>query len=772
MKTLKNILWSVALACALPFIQSCEKEPEQPEIQLTAPVVKASLKGLAVEVKWEPVVNATSYKVEYKKATDAEFAAAGTVNYSPYVAEGLELNSTYDFRVKALSGEVESPWSNVVSVEIVNLLSVPELTLSPSITYIDVKWEAVEGVETYRVEYKETTAAEYTEAYSGTGADVEYAVKVSNLTDETSYDIRLSCLAEGYTETFTDVYTVMTTAAPSTLIKSADEFIAWLKNIDGVNEETAALACDIDMTGKTIESATGFAGTLEGQGFAIKNLVSDKPIFAENSGTIKDLVIDASCSFTASTNVFGALATMSKGGSYKKVSNRANVTYTATADVEQEIILGGLVGVSEGGKYDECSNSGAIKFEAPGLNHKAASLGGLVGLVDVQQGKAEFLACANRGEISLNAKCGEPLNDFTYGGNGNGRGNNLGGICGTACWGEAISVFDQCINETNGKLTFYHSDMSGLETSTSGTGPVSVAGILGMGQGNFNKCRNYALISVKSLVTGEPSEASLKRRNYMLYVGGIAGCGWDYMEIASCTNSGNIEVEHYGLYDGDDRWRSGVGGICAYGVHNDAGTYANYCKNEGDITVTGMGTTAVGGIFGYRGKQIKNKVTADCTITVNGRKGDVGGLAGYLSGGADNVAISGCECYATIFADSDWGSSDKDWYYTIGGLIGRWGGMSNGASNACLRNRDGDPCVFGGSVSTVYQKGRVGAVVGYVAGGTNYFGEKDNPIKVSGTIQMEDLEQTTITPENVETYSLGGYKEGAKTTMYVTCANN
>ena len=772
MKTLKNILWSVALACALPFIQGCEEEPQEPELQLAAPVVKATLNGLDVEVKWDPVVNATSYKVEYKKAADAEFAAAGTVNYSPYVAEGLELNNTYDFRVKALSGEVESPWSNVVSVEVVNLLSVPELTLSPSITYIDVKWEAVEGVETYRVEYKETTAAEYTEAYSGTGADVEYAVKVSNLTDETSYDIRLSCLAEGYTETFTDVYTVMTTAAPSTLIKSADEFIAWLKNIDGVNEETAALACDIDMAGKTIESATGFAGTLEGQGFAIKNLVSDKPIFAENSGTIKDLVIDASCSFTASTNAFGALATMSKGGSYKKVSNRANVTYTATADVEQEIILGGLVGVSEGGKYDECSNSGAIKFEATGLIHKAVSLGGLVGLIDNQNAKTDFTSCVNRGQVILNAKYGDPACEFSYGGSGNTRGINLGGIVGTSSYSlENMPSFVQCINETDGKLSLYHSDFSALDPSDT-FGTVSVAGILGFGQGDFNKCRNYALLSAKSLITGEPSEKQMKKKNYLLNVGGIAGCPWDYLQIASCNNSGNIEVEYYGLYDGDDRWRSGIGGICAFGLHNNAGTYANYCKMEGDITFTGAGTAAIGGIFGYRGKQIKNTVTADCTITVNGRKGDVGGLAGYLSSGSDNVSIAGCESYATIFADSDWGSSDKDWYFTIGGLIGRWGGMSNGSSNPCLKNRDGDPCVFGGSVSTVYQKGRVGAVVGYVAGGTNYFGEKDNPIKVSGTIQMEDLEQTTITPENVETYSLGGYKEGAKTTMYVTCANN
>ncbi len=773
MKTLRNILWVVASLCALPFIQGCEKQEEQPENKpLTAPVVTATLDGLNVELAWEAVVNATSYMVEYKKSSETEYTAAGSVNYSPYVFDGLELDNTYDFRVKALNGDVESAWSEVVSVEVVKLLAVPTVTFNTSISFIEVKWDAVEGAESYRVEYKETEAAEFTEKYSGNGADVEYTVKIDNLKDNASYDIRVSCLAEGYSETFTDVFTLTTTAAPSNYIKTADEFIAWLKYIDGVNEETAALACDIDMSGKTIESATGFAGTLEGQGYSIKNLVSDKPIFATNSGTIKDLVIDASCSFTASTNVFGALATISNGGSYRKVSNRASVTYTATADVDQEIILGGLVGVSKGGQYDECSNNGAITFEATGLNHKAASLGGIVGLVDVQQGKAQFLSCVNRGEITLNAKCGDPFNDFTYGGSGNGRGINLGGICGTACYEEEITVFDQCMNETDGKISLLHSDITGLPTDSGNTGPVGIAGILGMGQGNFNKCRNYALISVKSLVTGEPSEASLKRRNYTLGVGGIAGFPWDYMEMASCTNSGNIEVEHYGLYDGDDRWRNGVGGICAQGVHNSSGTYANYCKMEGDITLTGSGTTAVGGIFGFRGKQIKNKVTADCTITVNGRKGDVGGLVGYLSGGADHCSIAGCECYATIFADSDWGHADKDWYFTIGGLVGRWGGASNGSGNPALKNRDGDPCKFEGSVSTIYQKGRVGAVVGYVTGGTNQFGEKDNPIKVSGTIQMEDLEQTTITSENVATYSLGGYKDGAKTTMYVTCVNN
>ena len=551
-----------------------------------------------------------------------------------------------------------------------------------------------------------------------------------------------------------------------TSIDSPREFAAFLKGTSSEDTAEYTITANLDMTGYTITSASGFGGTLDGGEYEISNLVSNVPLFEKNAGTIKNFVLDESCVFTAGTNVFAPIVKFDKGGTYESVRNRASVTYTATADVEQEIILGGIVAIAECATFDSCSNGGAVTFEATGYNHKAATLGGLVGLVDNQNGKSEFLSCVNRGKITLNAKCGDPLNDFTYGGSGNGRGNNLGGICGTSSWGDEITMFDQCNNETAGTISLYHSDISGLATSTSSSGTVGVAGILGMGQGEFNKCRNYALISVKSLVTGEPSESSLKRRNYLLYVAGIAGCGWDYMKLSSCTNSGNIEVEHYGLYDADDRWRSGIGGICAYGVHNNSGTYAYYCKNEGDITVTGSGTAAVGGIFGYRGKQIKNTVTSDCTITVNCRKGDVGGLAGYLSGGADNVSIAGCECYATIYADSDWGSAGKDWYVTVGGLIGRWGGASNDSSTPALKNRDGDPCVFDGVISTVYQS-RVGVVVGYVTGGTNQFGEKDNPIKVYGSIQKNGLAKTEITPGNIDTYKCGGTK--GTTTIYASC---
>jgi hypothetical protein len=408
------------------------------------------------------------------------------------------------------------------------------------------------------------------------------------------------------------------------------------------------------------------------------------------------------------------------GGTYTSVRNKADVTLTATANETEQIILGGLVAVASGSTFTSCTNSGEIKYDATGFNHKQVALGGLIGLIDNSSANSTINSCVNRGPVTLLAVYGDPNVSYTYGG---AKGINLAGIAGVSTYNDNYKAsFDQCENETAGTIYLKHTDITGLAADTGNTGPVCVAGIVGLGQADFNKCKNFALIKAESLVTGEPSESEMKKRNYLLAVGGISGMGWDVLGMSSCTNFGNIEVEYYGLYDADDKWRAAVGGICAYPGYN-TGSYAYYCKMQGDITVTGKGTMAVGGIFVWSGKQIKNTVTADCSISVNGRKGDVGGLVGYVAGGADNYTIKGCTCAATIFADSDWGSAGKDWYYAIGGLMGRWGGANSG-SYPSMTNRDGDPCVFSGSISSVYQV-RVGVVVGRVYGSskTIVFGE-------------------------------------------------
>lgn len=52
-------------------------------------------------VSWSPVTNATGYKVEYKKATDAEFVVAGSPTHSPFSVTEFDFGNVYEFRAKA-----------------------------------------------------------------------------------------------------------------------------------------------------------------------------------------------------------------------------------------------------------------------------------------------------------------------------------------------------------------------------------------------------------------------------------------------------------------------------------------------------------------------------------------------------------------------------------------------------------------------------------------------------------------------------------------------
>lgn len=780
MKTLKNILWSVALVCALPFFAGCEKpQVEEPEIKtLATPVVTATLDGLNVELEWEAIVNATSYKVEYKKESETEYTAAGSVNYSPYVVEGLELDNTYDFRVKALNGDVESEWSEVVSIKVEKLLAVPAPTFNTSISFIEVKWEAVEGAESYRVEYKATEAAEFTEAYNGNGEDTEFKVKIGNLEGSTSYDVRMSCLAEGFSETFTDVFTLTTTAAPSNVIRTADEFIAWLKSIDGLNEETVALGTDIDMAGKDITSATGFAGTLEGQGYAIKNLKTDKPLFEKNSGTIRDLVIDESCEFTVKNQKFGALVADDLYGKFISVVNNSTITFKATANVTDWYIIGGIVGVAKGSNFTDCANNGTILFDATGYTHIDTSIGGIAGFVDAREVGAIFTTCENNGPLSIKAKYGAPRTtsflDFNAGW---ACGISIAGIAGSAFgvdYGGEEVKFESCYNKVDGKLYLLHTETNSVP-SVNSTAACSLAGILGTGgTGSFNKCQNHALIKADCLVTGTVDPANMKLRNYLLGVGGIVGYGWDsFKEIASCQNHGDIEVEYYGTNNSSSNYRASVGGIIA-NTYKNPSTPVNYCKMKGDITVRGNSSIAVGGISGFNGKQIKNEVTSDVTINVVGSTPFVGGLTGYIEGSSHLHQIKGCTCAATIIAETTdpENSSVTKGYASAGGFLGRWEGNKTEGS-PCFVDYNGDPCVFNGSISST-TLGHVGLVMGVSNNASNakVFGSAEYPIQILNTVTIakKGTEAVTVSPSNVAELAIA--LDAGNTTCYVTCPNN
>lgn len=748
-----------ALVLSGAFILSCQKK-EDPKVVLKAPVISAVMEGEAVSVQWDPVTNATGYKVEYKKAADADFALAGSPTYSPFLITEFEFGNVYEFRVKATCGEVESPYSNVVSVVVARYLPKPVIQVTSGIGFLNVEWEAVEGAASYQVEQKLSLASEYTVSYSGG----ETAYKITGLEAGVSYNVRVGVIAEGYAMSYSDVTTISTSAAPSTIISNAAEFVAWLGRINGETTEVAALMSDIDMTDVKLTSASGFFGELQGQGFAIKNLKSSVPLFAKNNGTVSDLVIDESCVFTPTGNVFGALVGEDGHGTYNNVKNKANVTYTASADVTTELIIGGLVGNTDGGNFKNCSNSGAVKIEAPGHSHQAVGLGGLVGYAE----SATFDGCVNRGPITLIADYGDPRNPLSGNNPNNGGGGmNIGGILGGGYdYGSAYyCTFTGCTNEATGVITVSHTKIDALE-SENASGYLSVGGVLGRARGNAKNCKNFAPVNVTATTS---TRTSIKQKNYCIEVGGIAGLGLWAFSFESCSNNGNIDVVYDGRFN-ENRNRSSVGGICGWqdydssdATEGEADLFAYYCKQRGNITVHSTGVVAVGGIFGFSGKQIGNTVYDSCTITYSGSQGYVGGLVGIVQDNPGSYSIKSSSCAATIKAEDIDEVDDK--YFVMGGLIGGWYRTAANQNWSCLTARDGIACSFSGSVSSATIS-RVGTVIGYIAtpSGTLTFGDADNKIKVSGTFAKKDVPAVAISADNVETYAIGA-SEGVEVTM-------
>lgn len=771
MKRFLSILSGVALIVSL-FSGCKEKEPEPEKVDLNAPVITAIADGNAVVVSWKTVTNATGYKVEFKKADAAEFTMAGTASYSPYRVTGLDYGNTYEFRVKATCGESESEYSNVASVGVFNLLPKTTVSLNAGITFIDVEWEAVEGAASYQVEHKITASSEYTVDFTVAAADIDNLHRITNLQSGVSYDVRVGAIAEGYSMSYSDPATVATTEAPSTLIETGAQLVSWLGSINNGYTDVAALANDIDMQGLTITSASGFAGTLEGQGFAIKNLVSSVPLFAENSGAIKNLTLDESCAFTPSTKVFGALVAMDNGGSYTSISTAASITYTATSNIEENFVIGGLVGVSNSeavSRFTSCSNSGAITLNAAGYTHWAVAIGGIIGYTK----QSVFESCTNDGAISLSALYADNFHQWSFvtEATADPDGNTcIGGIVGKA-WDintDYESTFNQCENLEGGIITVSHTAFNTLANDTRDYGCVNVGGICGQGNGTIQKNHNRATINVSVSATDVDY---YKRQNNLVHVGGIVGKSYRGMSISSSSNRAPINVAYDGSWDEKIRYMSAVGGICGSEGYNSSTSRIYYSTNHGPITVTGEGTLCVGGICGALSYQRGNKVYNTATIIANIRKGYVGGLMGGSEGGASSTGIKSSWCEADITTKSS--LSDR-YSISTGGLIGC--NLIGNATDLLTSQESEGACHYYGNIVSTGQI-KVGMAVGwdYASGKEHIYGSEDYKIKLSGSIHRwgfnadtEMAEPQTITSSNVMDFAIGTIKE-TTVTIYAEC---
>ena len=559
-------------------------------------------------------------------------------------------------------------------------------------------------------------------------------------------------------------------------IDSPREFAQFLAGTSSGDTGSYTISADLDMTGYTITSASGFGGTLNGNDHVISNITSNVPLFAEISGSVSNLTLEGVFTPAQTVTEFGALAALDNGGTYTNVNNAASITITATENITNNIALGGLIGASNnasGSTFDHCTNSGAITIDATAYTHWAVAMAGIVGWTR----KSTFNYCTNSGPVSVYAKYAESwchqwsfISSETTDEDGN---VSVAGICGRALDHEQTkdikSSYNHCENLATGAITLNHDGMNVIP-NVDKTGCLNVAGICGQSNGSMESCVNYATITAIAICPANNDYWG--RRNALLKVGGIAGLTWEGIAINSCSNRGAINVNYDGSWYNTARNMSAVGGIIGkqgYGLSNAKVTFST---NRGPITVTGNSHIAVGGITGSSGSMRGNRVYNTAPINVSCKEGYVGGLLGFADGSSQYQFIRTSYCEADITAENTW-NTDR-YKVCVGGLIGYFATGATGSYPSLVPySTDSQRCHYTGNVVSTGQL-KVGMVIGWITNNNaKVFGTSDTPIQVTGTIHRWGYdsdnamdEPLTIHAGNVEDYAIGVIKEGT-VTIYV-----
>ena len=190
----------------------------------------------------------------------------------------------------------------------------------------------------------------------------------------------------------------MGTLGAEVRIPNVDEFIQFKNNVNnGVSYSgtTVFLNSNIDLTGKTFEpignSSIYFSGTFDGQGHVISNLVINSAsqyvgLFGYSGGlTIKNVVLDSSCSITSSFNgssfaYVGGIIGYCGTPTIENSVNMGSVTFSGTLSSSSSYFLffGGIVGYLSSWNYDStvknCANYGDVTHSGRVIIHTSEGL--------------------------------------------------------------------------------------------------------------------------------------------------------------------------------------------------------------------------------------------------------------------------------------------------------------------------------------------------------------------------------------------------------------
>lgn len=343
-------------------------------------------------------------------------------------------------------------------------------------------------------------------------------------------------------------------------------------------------------------SCAPYSGVFNGKGHKIKNLVmnntdenySGAGLFCHlENATIKDLVIDSSCSFTAES--VGALAVMARISlTVSKVTNKANVT----GDELVGGLIGGAFAVEHNTlRFEDCVNEGTVSSNT--------YCGGIIGSLENNAADIEFINCVNRGPISGQSSVGgivgtidECLNTtVTFSSNINnenvGGSESVGGFIGRVydCFNTFVTISGgfnngnlsglQQVGGFIGSVVMNENLTLSISTSINNGNVIGESGTTGGFVGSFEKNTGaFATISNvynHGMVQGSSSD-----------VGGLVGNAVNNIEIElSLINSTNN-----GLVTGNRYVGGLVGGVSSRYTTSSSKLTIKSSANRGNVSAT------------------------------------------------------------------------------------------------------------------------------------------------------------------------------------------
>ncbi len=594
-------------------------------------------------------------------------------------------------------------------------LSTPEInmeTVKITPTTIYLEWSKVDAAAGYQLEFRKAGASTWNTIDLGK----ETKFTLEELDSETPYEVRITAIKGNYKSHASETLSAKTLETAIFNFKEIDKLIEFLNgDVPAQKGESLVINLDEDMSlaGKTWPTITEYMGEFNGNGHSIKDWNTNKPLFAKLTGTVKDLVIDASCTVKIEGPQFAVVTTMNEG-TIEKVTNKATLTYSVDDTDESAPVLIAAIASTSKGTIKDCINEGAITVTSAKGFHAA----GVSGIAALQSGTTS--GCVNKGDVTMTSLYTNSKNVSV----GEGIGKAVPCIGGIIAYCGDGSTTSGCTNE--GKVTFTQTEINNTPAPAN-LNRHMLGGIVGASNGNITDSHNKGAITITAISTDGKLYKGLE---YTFCIGGISGGEYyatnsqNVTNITNCTNTAAIVVDCDA-----QKSNSTLGGIVGWPNNESAPkgsvVVTEGCSNTGDITLSGTGKFRAGGIQGGSGAIVNSKNTGNITINGADAASVAGLVAGFHSGGfafTDNVAEGTLKVCKIAGA---------------GALIGNIGNAAHDTGTGCKAN-----AVLDAASATSF-----GMVIGTFNGTSAKIniGTEASPVKIKGTVNGTVLDATNYT---------------------------